>query len=391
MGSAFQHELHALPWRDPQPGAHVARGAAFICFSQAEAGVGCPITMTYAVVPALRQQPELAAEWEPASSRRPTTRAAPTAGKGRRHVRHGDDREAGRLRRPGQHHAARPVNGGGRRRVRLTGHKWFCPRRCAMPSCPRPGRRRLSCFLLPRWMPDGSATASACSASRTSSATARTPRARSSSTPPWPGGSARRAWGADDHRDGQPHAARLLIGGATAMRPGSRRRCTTPRTARSSAAADRAAADAERSRRPRARIRGGVDLVDAPRPRLDEASPATTSASSWRLATACSSTGSASAPRSTSRGLECLGGNGYVEESGCPGSIAKPAELDLGRLRQRPCLDVLRAMSRPRLGGGLRRRGRRGRGARAAARPLRRGAAQRPAHDPDLEARARPW
>jgi putative acyl-CoA dehydrogenase len=56
--------LHALPWREPKPGAHVARGALFMLLTQVEAGVGCPISMTYSVIPALRKQPELADEWE---------------------------------------------------------------------------------------------------------------------------------------------------------------------------------------------------------------------------------------------------------------------------------------------------------------------------------------
>ena len=59
------HGLHALPWREPRPGAHVARAPTSSCMSQAEAGIGCPISMTYSVIPALRRQPELAAEWEP--------------------------------------------------------------------------------------------------------------------------------------------------------------------------------------------------------------------------------------------------------------------------------------------------------------------------------------
>src|SRR5438132_13893940 len=62
---AVGHELHALPWRDPRPGAHVARAALFMTLTQAEAGFGCPISMTYSAVPALRAQPELAREWEP--------------------------------------------------------------------------------------------------------------------------------------------------------------------------------------------------------------------------------------------------------------------------------------------------------------------------------------
>ena len=47
MKAGIGFGLHSLPWRDPQPGAHVARAAMFMSFSQAEAGVGCPISMTY--------------------------------------------------------------------------------------------------------------------------------------------------------------------------------------------------------------------------------------------------------------------------------------------------------------------------------------------------------
>ena len=54
-----------LPWREPRPGAHVARAALFMSLAQVEAGVGCPLSMTYSAVPALRLQPELAAVWEP--------------------------------------------------------------------------------------------------------------------------------------------------------------------------------------------------------------------------------------------------------------------------------------------------------------------------------------
>jgi len=57
MRLAVGHELHALPWREPRPGAHVARAALFLLVSQAEAGHGCPISMTYSAVPALRVQP----------------------------------------------------------------------------------------------------------------------------------------------------------------------------------------------------------------------------------------------------------------------------------------------------------------------------------------------
>jgi putative acyl-CoA dehydrogenase len=60
-----ENELHALPWRAPRPGANVARAALFMTLAYAEAGVGCPLSMTFAAVPALRAEPQLAADWEP--------------------------------------------------------------------------------------------------------------------------------------------------------------------------------------------------------------------------------------------------------------------------------------------------------------------------------------
>src|SRR5215203_263779 len=65
LRGAVEREIHALPWRDPQPGAHVARAALELLWTQANAGVLCPVSMTYSAIPALRVDPELAAEWEP--------------------------------------------------------------------------------------------------------------------------------------------------------------------------------------------------------------------------------------------------------------------------------------------------------------------------------------
>jgi putative acyl-CoA dehydrogenase len=64
MTTAVEHGLHAAPWADDRPGAHVARAAKFMVWS-VDAGHGCPISMTYAVVPALRANPELSAQFEP--------------------------------------------------------------------------------------------------------------------------------------------------------------------------------------------------------------------------------------------------------------------------------------------------------------------------------------
>ncbi len=158
LGMAVEHELHSSPWKDPQPGAHVARGAAFMCMSQAEAGVGCPISMTYSVIPALRTQPELAAEWEPrflSSEYDPRNTPAPQktgalAGMGMTEKQGGTDVRANTT-------VARPVNGGGPgAEYELTGHKWFM----SAPMCDAflvlaQADGGISCFLFPRWTPDG--------------------------------------------------------------------------------------------------------------------------------------------------------------------------------------------------------------------------------------------
>ena len=65
LTTAVRHGLHAAPWADAAPGAHVARAAKFMVWAQAEAGHGCPISMTYACVPALRHAPDLAGQYEP--------------------------------------------------------------------------------------------------------------------------------------------------------------------------------------------------------------------------------------------------------------------------------------------------------------------------------------
>ncbi len=158
LGVAVEHELHSSPWKDPRPGAHVARGAAFICMSQAEAGIGCPISMTYSVIPALRTQPELAAEWEPRFlSNAYDPRNAPAsdkegalAGMGMTEKQGGTDVRANTT-------VARPVNGGGPgAEYELTGHKWFM----SAPMCDAflvlaQADGGISCFLFPRWTPDG--------------------------------------------------------------------------------------------------------------------------------------------------------------------------------------------------------------------------------------------
>ncbi len=154
--------VHAAPWADPRPGAHVVRAVLMMLRHQIEEGASCPLTMTFAVVPALRLQPDLAAEWEPrVLSREYDPRPLPadrkrgalfgmamTERQGGSDVRANTTRAEPLGRRgPGQAYA-------------LTGHKWFC----SAPMCDAflvlaqaPGG--LACFLLPRWTPNGARNA----------------------------------------------------------------------------------------------------------------------------------------------------------------------------------------------------------------------------------------
>jgi putative acyl-CoA dehydrogenase len=158
LGKAVSFELHSSPWKDPRPGAHVARGAAFMCMSQAEAGIGCPISMTYSVIPALRNQPELAAEWEPRLlSAEYDPRNAPAAEKSGALAGMGMTEKQGGTDVRANTTVARPVNGGGPgAEYELSGHKWFM----SAPMCDAflvlaQADGGISCFLFPRWTPDG--------------------------------------------------------------------------------------------------------------------------------------------------------------------------------------------------------------------------------------------
>src|SRR5882762_4198906 len=158
MEVAIGNGLHALPWREPRAGAHAARAAAFYVWSQVEGGHGCPVSMTYAALPALRNQPELAARWEPLMTsldydfglRPPASKRGALFGMAMTERQGGSDVRANTTR-------ADPVDGGGSGgEYLLTGHKWFC----SAPMCDAflvlaeaPGG--LSCFLLPRVLDDG--------------------------------------------------------------------------------------------------------------------------------------------------------------------------------------------------------------------------------------------
>ena len=162
MELGITHELHSLPWTSEEPSPHTARAAMYMTAMQAEAGYACPITMTFAVVPALRAQPELAAEWEPlvtATSYDPrlvpaSEKGSAIAGMAMTEKQGGSDVRANTT-------VAHPLAGGGAgAEYELVGHKWFC-------SAPMSDLflvlaqtdDGLSCFLLPRILPDGARNA----------------------------------------------------------------------------------------------------------------------------------------------------------------------------------------------------------------------------------------
>src|SRR4051794_20979994 len=159
MGLAVRHELHSLPWTSSREGAHVARTAMYLCAAQAEAGFSCPVTMTFAAVPALRAQPEVAAVWEP---RLTATSYDPVLGAGKRSALCGmamTEKQGGSDVRANTT-VARPVDGGSGGEYELTGHKWFC----SAPMCDlflvlAQTDAGVSCFALPRILPDGTRNA----------------------------------------------------------------------------------------------------------------------------------------------------------------------------------------------------------------------------------------
>ncbi|HEX6681184.1 MAG TPA: acyl-CoA dehydrogenase family protein [Candidatus Limnocylindrales bacterium] len=154
MRNAVGFGAHAAAWADDRPAAHVRRAAAFYLGAQLEAGHGCPISMTYAIVPALRHEPSLAEMFEGKlvsrvydfGLREPTAKQGLIAGMAMTEKQGGSDVRANTTR-------AVPAEEG---LYLLTGHKWFCSAPMSdlfLVLAQAPGG--LTCFLLPRVLPDG--------------------------------------------------------------------------------------------------------------------------------------------------------------------------------------------------------------------------------------------
>jgi putative acyl-CoA dehydrogenase len=350
MATAVGHGLHAAPWLDGAPGAHVVRAAKFYVWSQAEAGHGCPISMTYAAVPALRHEPALAQRFTPLLASRgydpglrvPDGKAGLLAGMAMTEKQGGSDVRAGTTR-------AVPAGADG---SLLTGHKWFC----SAPMCDlflvlAQAPEGLTCFLLPRVLPDGSRNAMRIQRLKDKLGN----RSNASSEVEYDGAF---AW-----RVGEPgRGVATIIDMVTATRLD----CVTG----SAATMRQACVTAVHY----AGIRRSFGTVLAEHPLMTsvladlslESEAATTLA--MRLAGAAdrAARGDAAeaallrlalpaakywvckrAPMVTGEALECLGGNGYVEESGMP-RLYREAPLNSvwegsGNVT---ALDVLRALAR---------------------------------------------
>ena len=158
MSAGIAHGITSAPWTRPGPGAHVARAATMYLHNQVEAGSCCPMTMTYACVPALKLQPDLAEKWLPKIlSRQYDPRNLPieqktgaTIGMAMTEKQGGTDVRANTTR------AFAVGLGGPGQAYELVGHKWFC----SAPMCDAfltlaQTDKGLTCFLLPRHRPDG--------------------------------------------------------------------------------------------------------------------------------------------------------------------------------------------------------------------------------------------
>jgi putative acyl-CoA dehydrogenase len=350
MDVAVTEGLAGAPWSDPRPGAHVARAASFFVWGSVEAGHGCPISMTYAVVPALRTTPDLAGLYEPLLTSRvydpglrpPLGKAGLLAGMGMTEKQGGSDVRANTT--------TATANADGTWSLR--GHKWFtsapmCDLFLVLAQAPA----GLSCFLVPRVLPDG--TRNTFRIQRLKDKLGN--RSNASSEPEFDGTIA--------HLVGEEGRGVRTIIEMVAM---TRLDCVIGSSSLMREATVQAAHHAQH------RSAFGGRLVDKPLMRnvLADLSLESEAATTLmlRLAGAVDRAGRGDAqeqafkrlatavgkywvtkraPNVAAEALECLGGNGYVEDSGMP-RLYREAPLNSvwegsGNVN---ALDVLRAMTR---------------------------------------------
>ncbi|GAA3831131.1 acyl-CoA dehydrogenase family protein [Streptomyces phyllanthi] len=351
MRTAVGAGLAGAPWADDRPGAHVARIAGGLVWGHTEAGHTCPTSMTYAVVPALRRQPELAAVYEPLLTGReydpglrvPTEKRGLLAGMGMTEKQGGSDVRA---------NSTTATPGAEPGVYTLRGHKWFtsapmCDLFLVLAQAPD----GLTCFLVPRVLPDGSRNTFRIQRLKDKLGN----RSNASSEPEFDGTV---AWRVGPEGQGvktiieMVNCTRLdcVMGSATLMR----------RTL------------VEAGHHARHRSAFGARLLDQPLMRNVLADLALESEAATtltlrlagaadravrgddgermfrRIATAVGKYWvTKRGPAFTAEALECLGGNGYVEDSGMPRHYREAPLLSIwegsGNVN---ALDVLRALTR---------------------------------------------
>ncbi len=155
MRIAVENETHSLAWTSENAGKYVARSALAFIKQQVDEGTSCPLTMTFAVVPSLKIEPEIAEEWLPkVLSNEYDARFLPVAekrgttfGMAMTEPQGGSDVRA---------NITFAEKSGGKGEYRITGRKWFCsaPMSDAFLVLAQT-KKGLSCFLMPRFTPDG--------------------------------------------------------------------------------------------------------------------------------------------------------------------------------------------------------------------------------------------
>jgi putative acyl-CoA dehydrogenase len=351
MGVAVAEGLAGAPWADERPGAHVARTARGLVWGHTDAGHGCPTSMTYAAVPALRATPELAAVYEPLLTSRvydpvlrvPTEKRGLLAGMGMTEKQGGSDVRTNTT-------TATPTSEPGV--YTLRGHKWFT----SAPMCDvflvlAQAPDGLSCFLVPRVLPDGSRNTFRIQRLKDKLGN----RSNASSEPEFDGTV---AWLVGPEGRGvktiieMVNCTRLdcVMMSATLMRKtlveaGHHVRCRSAFGARlleqplmRNVLAD-LALESEAATTLTLRLAGAADRAV----RGDGAESAFR-----RIATAVGKFWvTKRGPAFTAEALECLGGNGYVEDSGMPRHYREAPLLSIwegsGNVN---ALDVLRALTR---------------------------------------------
>jgi putative acyl-CoA dehydrogenase len=341
--------LQAAPWDSEAPDAHVRRAAGFYAWSQVEPGHGCPISMTYAAVPALRADEALAKEWVPRLSataydfglRPPADKQGCLAGMGMTEKQGGSDVRANQT-------EARPTQVDGE--YTLHGHKWFTSapmNDVFLVLAQAPGG--LTCLLVPRVLPDGSRNAFALQRLKDKLGN----RSNASSEVEFDGTWAQRL--GDEGRGVRTiiemvAATRLdcVLGSAALMRRALAEASwhAAHRSAFGSVLAEQPlmqnvlgdlALESEAATVLALRLAAAVDAWDDPREAAFRRI-ALPLAKYW----VCKRT-----PFFAAEALECLGGNGYVEESGMP-LLFRESPLNSiwegsGNVN---ALDVLRALGR---------------------------------------------